>query len=197
MSITRYFDPKLTEELRLQTGAVRAQKINRSEAYKRSYLEWKNSQLFDYTISNLQKGYEKNFFVDANKEVEIVRDGVSPRIRFTNLTNIHRIQPSFIVDHFVERILQIPNLEIHRSEHWRKLIPEYGIEFCERYLIREKLPLYIKYLPSRWIKADALVLELVVIQDHKVNLSLRLFPCSTHSPLNRLDTLMEKFFNSP
>jgi hypothetical protein len=196
MSITRYFDPKLTEELRLQTGAVRAQKIKRSEAYKRSYCEWKNSELFTYTISSLRKGYEKNFFADNDKEVQISRDAASPKIHFNNLTNIHRTQPSFIVDHFVEQILRMPNLEIHKSEHWRKLIPEYGIELCERYLIREKLPLYIKYLPSRWIKADTLVLEMVVVQDHKVNLSLRLFPSSPVSPFCALDALMEKFFSS-
>lgn len=193
MGITRYFDPKIGEEIRLKSGLTRSYSIRRSESYKNDYRIWKNSQRFEHAVQKLQSTYESNFFQEESPEFSIFRGDTTSCITFYNQTSLQVARYQFLLDLMLERLLSTEKLHLYQSERCRRLIADTGLRIEERYILRNKMPWFKRFLPSRFIDTDVLILEIIVVEEHHSQLSVRHYPSVQRQTFTGIDEIMKEF----
>ena len=192
MGITRYFDPNTLEELRLKTGYVRVQRIIRSESFRKNYALWRSSQLKSFMLEKLRSQYESSFYFDNSEEVKVQRTGGHDAISFQQLSNDQSTQASFILEFLKDNCQKVAHFQCYRTQRWRRLIPDEGVELCERYVLRRYKGWFQSMMPSRWLDTDHLVLELKLLEEQSSSFNIKWFPAKENSLVSGIDELMQK-----
>lgn len=186
MSITRYFDPKTAEEMRLRHGIVRKSGISRSIDYKRQFAEWKKSEKGGLGL--LRLAFEHS----------LLNDG---RCKWNNLGHLCHLvyepesaantsETLFLLDALKEKACK-SHYGLLKAESWKALDPEQGVEVHQRYLLRPKSANWFLALFKRWQRADLLVVEAVYIEQIHTRLELRLYPAPRKAQIKSIPALME------
>lgn len=195
MGIIKYFDPQLVEKARLKSGLVRVSRVVRSESFKRNYRDWKNSQLFHHTFQQFQAAYEASFYDENPEIIQIEKNNFSNNITFHNLTNIQSSEPSFLIDFLKEKLIDTDLLQKYKSATWRRMIPDVGMEICERYILTKKMPFWKRILPFRFLETDIIVVEMLMMEFQYVDFSIKHYPSEKMPLFRNIDHLMEELID--
>ncbi len=187
MGITRYFDPRLSEELRLRSGILRKEALVRSLDFRRQFYDWQHNNRHTL-FAVLRKNYEATFFDDASA-CSVFRRQQNARVVFKELRGVAATDLSFLLDEFKQRCL-INGFRCFRAESWKLLQPEEGVEVHQRYLLHNIHPGWLGKLFGRWLDQELLVLEGIFIDQHKCQLEIRLYPAKNRSVETSIDRLM-------
>ena len=173
MSITRYFDPRTAEELRIRHGIVRKSAIVRSLDYKKQYHDWKKAGSHREVMRAFQKAFEGSFFSETVCQWR--NDQQLSRLVYELTGSAHTSATLFLLDLLKERCAQL-DFAVAKAESWKELDPEQGVEVHQRYLFQPKCAWWKRMLMSRFIKGDLLVIEAIYIEQIRTRLEIRLYP---------------------
>lgn len=188
MGITRYFDPKLSEELRLRSGILRKEALSRTLEFRRQYFDWQQNAAND-TLKKLQHSYEATFFQDET-DCKVFRRQQNGRVCFTELKFQKNIELDFVLDEFKSRCLPL-GYHCFRAESWKLLRAEEGVETHQRYLLHFRKSGWFYALFSRWLDSELLVLESISNPKTQQQLEIRLYPAKNGKvALQGIDGLM-------
>jgi hypothetical protein len=187
MSITRYFDPKAAEELRVRQGIIRKSSIVRSLNYKRQFREWRERYAEKGGTFPLRLAYEQSFFQQSNCKWE--QTASSGKLVFVPLHAANTSETLFLLDALKDNALKC-DLQLFRAETWKCLDPEQGIEVHQRYLLRKRMPWLVQKLFARWIESDLVVVEAIYIEQIRTRLEIRHYPAPKQSRFANLHQLM-------
>ena len=186
MSITRYFDPKTAEEMRLRHGIVRKSGIARSIDYKRQFAEWKKSN--HGGLGLLRAAFEHSLLHEGrckwNQLEHLCHLVYEPESKANTSETL------FLLDALKEKACR-QSYHLLKAESWKALDPEQGVEVHQRYLLRPKSTHWLKGLFKRWQRADLLVVEAVYIEQIHTRLELRLYPSPRKPQFSSIPQLME------
>lgn len=177
MGITRYFDPKLSEELRLRSGILRKEVLSRSLEFRRQFHDWQQNSSHT-ALAELRSHYETTFFDDTN-HCQVFRRQQNARIRFNELQLKNTTELAFVLDSLKIRSESF-GFHCFRAESWKLLHAEDGIAQHQRYLLHYCKPGWLNQLFSRWIDSELLVLESISSDKQKNQLEIRLYPAKTN-----------------
>lgn len=173
MGITRYFDPKLSEELRLRSGILRKEVLARSLDFRCQFYEWQQKSSLT-ALKELRQHYETTFF-DDNEHCQVFRRQQSARVCFNQLALTKPGELAFVLDELKIRS-QAAGFTCFRAESWKLLRAEDGVAQHQRYLLHYCKPGLLNKLFSRWIDSELLVLESISSDKQKSQLEIRLYP---------------------
>lgn len=190
MGITRYFDPKLSEELRLRSGILRKEVLSRSLEFRRHFYEWQQKDSLT-ALSSLRQHYEATFF-DDNDSCQVFRRQQHARISFNSLPLQSTTELAFVLDELKSRCRPL-GFTCFRAESWKLLKAEDGVEQHQRYLLHYCQPGWLNRLFSRWIDSELLVLESISRDKQQNQLEIRLYPAKNKKVAHRgIDWLMSR-----
>lgn len=173
MGITRIFDPKLSEELRLRSGILRKEVLSRSLDFRRQFYEWQQKS-GPAALNELRQHYETTFFVET-EYCQVFRRQQNARICFNQLPLKNTTELAFVLDELKFRC-QSFGFHCFRAESWKLLHAEDGVAQHQRYLLHYCKPGLLNKLFSRWIDSELLVLESISSDKQKSQLEIRLYP---------------------
>jgi len=173
VSITRYFDPRTAEELRIRYGIVRKSAIVRSLDYKKQYYDWKKSGAHLEVMQAFRKAFEGSFSADTT--CKWFTEKQLSRLTYELTGSAHTSATLFLLDLLKERCTDL-DFSVAKAESWKALDPEQGIEVHQRYLFQPKCAWWKRMLMSRFIKGDLLVIEAIYIEQIRTRLEIRLYP---------------------
>jgi hypothetical protein len=189
MAVPRYLEPIFSEVVNLQASIAKTTPIFRSEGYKTQYHEWQNSRLFDHTIERLRTGYESLFYQDDYPLASVRRGQDFSCIVFHNITNIQTAQSYFLLDYLKEKFCN-DKLSLYKSESWKRFVAEEGFELCQRYILRNRLPFYQRYLPARFVDCEFVIIETFMKEQRLVDFSIKHFASQSKPVFSSIDALM-------
>ncbi len=189
MTVPRYLEPIFGEVINLQASIAKTTPIFRTENYKNHYKEWRSSQLFGHTLERVRMGYESLFYQDDYPLASVRRSHDFNCIVFHNITNIQTAQSYFLLDYLKDKLCQ-NKLSVYKSEAWKRLVAEEGFELCQRYILRNKLPLYQRFMPARFIDCEFVIIETFMKEQRLVDFSIKHFPSSKKPVFTSIDALM-------
>ena len=187
VSITRYFDPRTAEELRIRHGIVRKSAIGRSLDYKRQYHDWKKAAGHLEVMQAFQKSFEGSFFTETACQWRTEQQ--MSRLTYELTGSAHTSATLFLLDLLKERCTGL-GLTVAKAESWKVLDPEQGVEVHQRYLFQPKSSWLKRFLMSRFIKGDLLVIEAIYIEQIRTRLEIRLYPHPTKPVFESVLALM-------
>jgi hypothetical protein len=170
MSITRYFDPRTAEEMRLRHGIVRKSSIVRSVDYRRQLSEWKVQAAASGDLLDLRAAFEASFFSDSHCNWE--QNEAFGKLCYELTGRAHTSETLFLLDTLKDKACSL-GMQVFRAESWKSLDPEAGVEVHQRYLLRKKINPLVGWLVGRWIKSDLLVLEAIYMEQIRTRLEIR------------------------
>lgn len=176
MSITRYFDPRTAEELRIRHGIVRKTAIVRSLDYKRQYFDWKKSGSHREVMQAFLKSFEASFFAETSCRWR--NEPHLSKLTYELTGSAHTSATLFLLDLMKEHCARL-GFTVAKAESWKALDPEQGVEVHQRYLFQPKCSWLKRLLMSRFIKGDLLVIEAIYIEQIRTRLEIRLYPHPT------------------
>ncbi len=189
MGITRYFDPKLSEELRLRSGFLRKEVLSRSLEFRQLFYEWQQNNRLP-ALQKLRAQYEATFFSE-NDDCQVFRRQQNARIRFAQLPFKNITELAFVLDELKLRATTF-GFRCFRAESWKLLHAEDGIAQHQRYLLHFCQPGWINRFFSRWIDSELLVLESICRDKQKIELEIRLYPAKNKQvAAHGIDKLMQ------
>jgi len=189
MGITRYFDPKLSEELRLRSGILRKEVLSRSLDFRRQFHEWQQSER-QKSFNQLRQNYESTFFDDLD-HCQVFRRQQNARIRFNKLQLKNTTELAFVLDELKARSQDF-GFVCFRAECWKLLHAEDGVAQHQRYLLHFCKAGWLNQLFSRWIDSELLVLESISSDKLKNQLEIRLYPAKNKQVMVQgIDKLMQ------
>jgi len=190
MRIARYFDPKLSEELRLSSGILRKEVLSRSLDYRRAFYIWQQKDGIKVLLA-LRESYEGTFFDDV-ASCQVFRRQQNARICFNALPLQHSTELAYVLDALKTRCQSL-GFVCFRAESWKLFKAEEGVEQHQRYLLHDCKPSWFNKLFSRWINSELLVLESISSDKHNNHLEIRLYPAKNKTvEAQRIDWLMEE-----
>lgn len=188
MGITRYFDPKLSEELRLRSGILRKEVLSRSLDFRRQFHDWQQNSGSE-ALRQLRGQYESTFFEEQG-DCQVFRRQQNARVRFTQLQLKNATELAFVLDELKVRSTAF-GFHCFRAESWKLLHAEDGIAQHQRYLLHFCQPGWFNRLFSRWIDSELLVLESISRDKQKNELEIRLYPAKNKQVATQgIDKLM-------
>lgn len=183
MSLTRYFDPRTAEEMRLRHGIVRKSSIVRSVDYRRQFREWKKQATKSGDLLGLRAAFEASFFADSHCNWE--QNEAVGKLCYELTGRAHTSETLFLLDALKEKACSL-GMQVFRAESWKSLDPEAGVEVHQRYLLRKKLNPLLGLLVGRWVKSDLLVFEAIYMEQIRTRLEIRHY---RHGKRPRFDNL--------
>ena len=66
-------------------------------------------------------------------------------------------------------------MQRYNSQKWKRLIPDEGMEICERYILRQSTSWWRNLLPLKLAKSNIVILEIYQMEAQFVNLGIRIY----------------------